>query len=152
MIRHGERQPRDKHIGERLARNIYTHPNAVGTKEHTAWRGLELFEQTTPWSAAALQKKVHFLVREKFPHLIGHLLHTAIICKKNKGAPVRFLDKMRDPVLECFLVTCFSRVGHFLYNEHLHLRAKIEWTPEQQRFSFVCPDALPDIREIRPAD
>src|SRR6266550_5399777 len=152
MIRHGERQPRDNHIGERLARNIDTHPKAIGSKEHTAWRGLELFEQTTPRRAAALQKKVHFLVCEKFPHLIGHLLHTAIIRKKNKGASFRFLDKMRDPMLECFLVTCVSRVGHFLYDEHFHLRAKIERTPEQQRFSFVRTYALPDISEIRTAD
>ena len=151
MIRHGERQPRDNHIGERLARNIYPHPKTVGSKEHTAWRGFELFEQTTPWSAPALQKKVHFLVCEKFPHLIGHLLHTAIICEKNKGASVRFLDKMRDPMLECFLVAGVSRVGHFLYDEHFHLRAKIERTPEQQWLGFVCPDALPDISEIRAA-
>src|SRR6266404_6695061 len=152
MIRHGERQPCDYLIGERPAPNIYTHPKTVGSKEHTAWRGLELFEQTTPWSAAALQKKVHFLVCEKFPHLIGHLLHTAIICKKNKGASLCFLDKMRDPMFECFLVTWVSRVGHFLYDEHFHLRAEIERTPEQQWLGFVCPDALSDISKIRTAD
>src|SRR6266436_3042795 len=105
MIWHSERQPGDNHIGKRLARNIHTHPETVRPKEHAAWRGLELLEQPAARGAAALQKKVHFLVCEKFPHLNSHLLHTTIICKKNKGASLRLLDKMSDPILECFLVT-----------------------------------------------
>src|SRR5438132_9478481 len=152
MIRHGERQPRDDHIGQRLAGNIYTHPKAIRSKEHTAWRGLELFEQTPPRSAAALQKKVHFLFCEKFPHLIGHLLHTAIICKKNKGASLRLLDKMRDPILDCCIVCRIARVGHFLDDEHCHLRAKVERTPKQYWLSIVCTEALSDIRVIRTTD
>src|SRR5437867_10375059 len=95
---------------------------------------------------------MEFLSREKFTHLIGHLSHAAVIRKKDKSASLRFLHKMRDPMLERFFVTRLARVGHFLHNENLHLRAKIERTPEQQRFCLVCADALTKISEIRTAD
>jgi hypothetical protein len=55
-------------------------------------------------------------------------------------------------MLEGLLVPRIPRVGHFLNNEHLHLAAKIERTPEQQRFGFVSPDPPPEIGEIRAAD
>src|SRR5881396_3747190 len=67
--------------------------------------------------------------------------------EKNKRASVRFLDKMRDPMLERFLIACVARVRHFSHDEDFHLRAKIERTPEQHRFDFICPDALTKIGE-----
>src|SRR5207245_3995592 len=66
------------------------------------------------------------LFRSKFFHLIGHLLHAAITRKKNKCASLRFLGKMRDPMLERFLITDVARVGHFLDNEHFHLFLEID--------------------------
>ena len=101
-----------------------------------------------PRRASALHEKIEFLPREKFLHLLRHLLHPAIIREEDKRASLCFFDKMRDPMLERLLVTGVPRVGHFLHNEHLHLATKIEWTPEQQRLGFVCADAPPEIREI----
>ena len=152
MIRHGERQPSDNHIGERLAGDIHTHPETVCPKEHAARRGLELLEQSPARRAAALHKKIEFLSRKKFPHLIGYLLHAAIIGEKNKRASIRFLDKVRDPMLQRFLVTRIARVWHFLHDEHFHLRAKIERTPDQQRFGFLRANTLPEIGQVRTPD
>src|SRR5436190_17989160 len=98
MVRHGKRQPRDDHIRESLARNIDSHPEAVRPKEHTARCCLELLEQFPTRRASALHKKIEFLSGKKFTDLIGHLLHAAIIRKKDKSASLRFLHKMRDPM------------------------------------------------------
>src|SRR6266498_1656950 len=130
MIRHRKRQPGDDHIGQRLARNIHPHPKAVRAKEDAARCCLELLEQTASWGAASLYQQIEFLSCKKFLHLIGHLMHAAIIREEDKGASFRFFDKMRDPMLERFLVTRVPRVGHFLHNEQLHLGAKIKWAPE----------------------
>src|SRR5438477_4095146 len=152
MIRDGERQPGDNHIGECLAWNIDAHPKTVGAEKNAARRGLELIKQTPARRASALDKKIHPLPRKKFPHLIGHLLHATIIRKKDKGASVCFRDKMRDPMLERLLVARVARVRHFSHDEDFHLRAKIERTPKQHRFDFICPDALTKIGEIRTTD
>src|SRR5439155_944422 len=152
VIRHSERQPCDDHIRKRLAWNIDTAPKTVGPKKDTSRCCFELLEQFPARRASALHKKIQFLSQKKFTNLIGHLLHAAITRKKDKGASVRFLDKMRDPMLERFLVACVARVRHFSHDKDCHLRAKIERTPEQHRFDFICPDALTKIGEIRTAD
>src|SRR5947207_14044352 len=104
MIRNRERQSRDDYVRECLAGNIHTHPETVRSKEDAARRGLELFEQLPTGCASALHKKVEFLSCKKFPHLITQMLHAAITSEKHKGVPIGFLDKMRDPMLACFLV------------------------------------------------
>ena len=80
------------------------------------------------------------------------MLHAAITGEKDKGATVCLFDKMRDPMLERFLVTGVARVGHFLNDEYFHLRAKIERTAQQYRLGFVCADALPKISEVGTPD
>ena len=48
MIRHGERQPRDNDIAQRVTRNINPTPETVGPKKYAAWRILKLLEQFRP--------------------------------------------------------------------------------------------------------
>src|SRR2546429_582675 len=99
MIRHGEWQPSDDHVGQRVTRNIDTAPKAVGAKKDSARCRFELLEQFPTRRAAALNKKIHPLLPKKFLHLSGQLLHVAIAGEKTKGAPIGFFDKMRDPAL-----------------------------------------------------
>src|SRR5947208_7187715 len=99
-----------------------------------------------------MHEQIQFLTREKIAHLIGHLLHAAITREKDKGAAIRLLDKMRDPMLQRFLVTGVARVGHFLNDEYFHLRAKSERTAQQYRLGFVRADALPKISEVGTPD
>src|ERR1700726_4415875 len=130
MVRHGKRQPGDDHIRKRLTRNIDTAPKAIRPEQDTARRGLKLFEQFAAWRTAPLHKKVHFLRHEKFLHLRGHLLQIAVAREKNKGATVRLLDKMCDPMFQFFLISSIARVRHFLHDEDFHLLLKIERTPK----------------------
>src|SRR5436190_23852284 len=149
MIRNRERQSRDDYVRECLAGNIHTHPETVRSKEDAARRGLELFEQLPTGCASALHQKIEFLSRKKFLHLIGQVLHAPITGEKHECAPVCLLDKVRDPMLERFFVTCIAWIWHFLHDEHFHLGAKIERTPEEQGRGFAGADALPKIGKIR---
>src|SRR5260370_23149425 len=127
-IRNGKRKTRDDHVGKRLARKIDAAPKTVGPKKHAPRCGLELFEQFAPWRAAALHQEIHSLLRKKFLHFTGHLLHVAVAGEKNESAPVGFLDEMRDPAFQFFLISGVARVGHFLHDKYFHLLLKIEWT------------------------
>src|SRR6266446_6819724 len=152
MVRHGKWKSRDNHIRKRFTWNIDTAPKAIRTEEHAARRGLKLFEQFAAWRAAPLHEKVHFLRQEKFLHLGGHLLHVAIARKKNKGAAVRLLDKMCDPMFQFFLISGVARVGHFLHDEDFHLLLKIERAAKLQRLGLGRANALAEIRQVGAAD
>ena len=83
---------------------------------------LELLEQFPARRALALHEQVHLVLGEERLHLVGQLLHAAIAGEKNKGAPFRFRDKMRDPLRQRFVVTGVARIRHLLHDEQLHLR------------------------------
>src|ERR1700726_3270211 len=130
MVRHSKWEPGDNYIRERFAWNIDAAPKTVGAEKNTARCGSELFEQFATWRAAPLHEEVHFLRHEKFLHLRGHLLQIAVAREKNKGATVRLLDKMCDPMFQFFLISSIARVRHFLHDEDFHLLLKIERTPK----------------------
>src|SRR5712691_5875405 len=114
MVRHGERQPGDDHIGERFARNINTAPKTVGAEKDAARRSFKLLKQLSTRHPAALDKKIHSFLHKKFLHLSGQLLTDAIDGKNNVLAAVGLFDEMRDPALQPFLVTWIARVGNLL--------------------------------------
>src|SRR5712692_3144037 len=152
MVRHGERQPGDDHIGERFARNINTAPKTVGAEKDAARRSFKLLKQLSTRHPAALDKKIHPFLHKKFLHLSGQLLHVAIARKKNKGAAVGLFDEMRDPALQLFLVSWIARVGHFFYDVDLHLRVEVERAAELQRFRVIASDARSEISQVGTSD
>ena len=97
----------------------------------------------------SLHEKVHSVLYKKFLHRAGDLLHVAVICEKDKRAPIGLFDEMRDPSLQLFLISGVARVGHFSHDKHFHLPLKIERTAELQRFRFCRAGALTKISEIR---
>src|SRR5207244_13350879 len=72
--------------------------------------------------------------------------------EQNKSAAAGFLDEMRDPTFQLFLISGLARVGHFFHDEHFHLLLEIEGTAELQRLGFGRADALSEISEIGASD
>src|ERR1700730_3740746 len=152
MVRHSKWEPGDNYIRERFAWNIDAAPKTVGTEKNTARCGSALFEEFSTWRAAPLHEEVHFLRREKFLHLRGHLLQIAVAREKDKRAPLGFFDKMRGPTFQFFLISGVARVGHFLHDEDFHLLLKVERAAKLQRLGVGRADARPEIRQVGAAD
>ena len=95
-----------------------------------------------------MHEQIHFLLNKKLLHFTGHLLHIAITCEQNESAAAGFLDEMRDPTFQLFLISRLARVGHFFHDEHFHLLLEIEGAAELQRLGFGGADPFAEISEI----
>src|SRR5207245_5664519 len=120
--------------------------------QHAARRGFELFKEFASGRAATLNEKIHFSLVKKFLHFTGDLLHVTVAGEKDKGAPVGFLDEMRDPTFELFLISGVARVRHLLHDEDFHLLLEIERAAELQGFGFSRTNAITEISEIGAPD
>src|SRR6266404_6046446 len=128
----------------------------VRIRRPTPWRSLRIASgkeysvNGSPRCARPLHEKIHVVFHKKFLHRASDVLHVAVICEKDKGAPIGLFDEMRNPSLQFFLISGSAWVGHLLDNEHFHLPLEIERTAELERLGFGRAGALTKIGQIGP--
>ena len=151
MVRHGEGQPRDDHVRQRLARHIHALPKTVGAEEHGVQIVLEFFEHEGAWRAGALHETsdAHFV--EERLHPFAHFLHQPGVGEQHESRAVSDFHEVLDPIHERVAKAVLARVGHLADHEELHLPLIIEGRADLEHGGRFGADAFGEVKQGRRA-
>ena len=152
MVRHGERQPRDDDVGQRLARHIHALPETVRAEQHRVHVVLEFFQHRRARRAGALHETCDAQLVEKRLHRARATSCISLkLVNSTNALPCVIVDEMLDPMNQRVAITGLARVGHFFGDEQFHLPLVIERRADLQLRRGFRADALDEIIQRRNA-
>ena len=148
VIGNRERQPRNNHIGKRLARHVDPGPETLRTKQHAGDVLAKVANDLMPGFAGALNQQLPPLACAKPLQPTRHILQQLVAGKQYKRAPLGEGEIMRDPFLQSLVKGGRGRFRHGWHQVQSHLLGVVERAADAQGLHFFSTDAVAKIPKI----